>query len=140
MAKGLTRREFLAAAIATPIAAALVNVSPGAKVVQVYGAMQTGSSLYTQGWAEGSELQIGDVFVIESACALNPLTCRETSILQQFVVTATVSADSAGHLNIPIAPNIRIGGKYPTLARPPANGSILYCLGGNAFSIQGDSA
>jgi len=51
-------------------------------------------------------LKKGDVFTIGSVFAVNPQTRESTGSLQQFVVTADVTASGGAYTNVPISPAI----------------------------------
>jgi hypothetical protein len=51
-------------------------------------------------------LKKGDVFTISSVFAVNPQTRESTGSLQQFVVTADVTASGGAYTNVPISPAI----------------------------------
>lgn len=68
----------------------------------VAGAGQSGSTIDTSGWAVGAVLNRGDVIQFTGVNAVNPQNYRSTGRLADFVVTATVTADGAGLMTIPI--------------------------------------
>jgi hypothetical protein len=84
---------------------AVIGPQGGAPIVTV--ASQTGASLLTSGWtATGLRLVKGDTFTIAGVNQVNPQSRQSTAQLQQFVVTANVTADAGGLATIPIDPPI----------------------------------
>lgn len=92
----------------------------------VSGALQTGSTISTTGWASGATtLRKGDVFTIAGVFKTNPLSYRTISRLQQFVVTADTS-DAAGAIAaLPISPSIITSGQYQTVSNSPAANAAI---------------
>ena len=87
-------------------------------------------SLVTNGWTASSAiLKAGDVFTIAGVFAVNPASRATTSILQQFVVQADVSADGSGNATISIAPAIITSGPYQNVSAAPANAAALTVVG-----------
>jgi hypothetical protein len=121
----------------------------------VYGANQTGSSLYTSGWPANTQvLMPGEIFQIGSgatAClALNPENQQANGNLQNFVVggwsvsiqnnapvqTLTpVTSDANGFATIPITPSIIPAATqqaYGTVAASPVSGAAITIISGSA--------
>lgn len=104
----------------------------------VKGASQTGSSLATDGWTSGgATLNRGDVFTIGSGAtgcyAVNVQGYQNTTLLQQFTVTQTVS-DSTGDMTIAISPPIVTSGPYQNVVAAPANDATINVLGTSAVT------
>lgn len=97
----------------------------------VNGALQTGSTLVTDGWtaAAAARLKQGDIFTIANVFAVNPQSRQSTGQLRQFVVTADVSSDGSGNASIPIYPAIVTSGALQTVDSSPADGALLTVLG-----------
>lgn len=99
----------------------------------VNGAGQTGATLVTSGWSSGATtLNKGDVFTIGSGAtgvySVNPQSYQNTTQLQKFVVTSTIS-DTAGAITINIAPSIITTTGYQTVVASPANSAVINMLG-----------
>lgn len=126
-----------------------VNVFPhtigalgGSPVVS--GANQTGSSLAISGatatitnWALK-----GDVFTVGTGAnatnAVNPQNYRNTTQLQQFVVTANANSDGGGLVTLSIYPPMVLTGAYQTVTQLPVNGQALTFFGAaNTVTPQG---
>jgi hypothetical protein len=104
----------------------------------VFGASQTGNSLITNGWVTAT-LNKGDVFTVAGVYEVNPQNYTSTGILQQFVVTQTVS-DTAGAMTIPISPAIIPDGNLQTVSASPANGAAIIPLGSTITTGAGTMA
>ena len=93
----------------------------------VNAASQTGSSLVTKGWtASTNVLGVGDVFTIAGVYTVNPQSHSVVAgVLQQFVVTSSVTSDGSGNATIAINPAITISTGFQTVnASPAANAAI----------------
>lgn len=95
---------------------------------QVSSANQEGSILATDGWEPLEVLRAGDLFQIVGRYAINPITRKPTTVLQTFVVTADVVANSGGAIGIPLHPPITPRGPYQNLEASPARGAIILPL------------
>ncbi len=106
----------------------------------VGGALQTGSTLATTGWAAGaSTLRAGDIFTIAGVYSVNRLSYQSTGRLQQFVVTAD-TADAGGAMaTLPISPAIITSGPLQTVSNSPAAGAAITVLGATS-SVAGTLA
>lgn len=73
-------------------------------------------SLVTDGWDSSSTLTAGTVFTIDGVYMVNPKTKATTGILQQFVVTANVTANetTTADTTLTIAPPIIVTGPHQT--------------------------
>jgi hypothetical protein len=87
-------------------------------------------SLLTDGWTFSSAiLKKGDVFTIANVFAVNPVTKQVTTVLQQFVVNADISADGAGLATLNISPAIITTGAYQNVNAAPADNAAITVLG-----------
>ncbi len=89
---------------------------------------QSGSSLAISGMGTYA-LKEGDVFTIDGVYGVNPISYTDTTILQQFVLTADVSGTTTATLSI--APPIiaSTDSQLQTVTALPANGAALNFLG-----------
>ncbi|HYD54583.1 MAG TPA: P22 phage major capsid protein family protein [Gemmatimonadaceae bacterium] len=95
-----------------------------AGAVTVNGASQSGASLNIN-CTSGDTFKKGDVFSIASVYAVNPSTRRATTTLQQFVVTADVTA-SGTTATLAISPAIYgPGSQYQNVDALPGNTAAL---------------
>jgi hypothetical protein len=95
----------------------------------VNGASQTGSSLITDGWAANATLKRGEVITLALVDSVNPLSYQDTGRLQQFVITANVTADGSGNMTIPISPSIITSGQLQSVTGSPADNAAIYLNG-----------
>lgn len=111
----------------------LPTITNGNKVaaVTVSGASQTGSSLTIGGLANGDTFLKGQVFTIAGVFQVHPLTGVAYTNLQQFVVTADVTAAAATAV-IPIYPAITPAFPNKTVSASPANAAALTFVGAAA--------
>jgi hypothetical protein len=86
------------------------------------------SSLITSGNDSSATIKKGDIFTIDSVYAVNPVTKVKQNYLQQFVVTADVTA-SAGAATLVIAPAIITSGAFQTVDSVPADQAAITFLG-----------
>ena len=89
----------------------------------VNGANQTGSSLITNGWGTATLLR-GDIVTVAGVFSVNPLSRVSTGRLQQFVLTADVTA-AAGAATLSISPSIITSGPLQTVNASPASGAAV---------------
>jgi hypothetical protein len=89
----------------------------------VDGAVQTGSTLVTDGWTGSltNMLIPGMVFTIDGVYEVNPRTYESTGKLQGFTVTAAASSSSGGVSSLQISPAINDG----TLTTVDADGNVV---------------
>lgn len=106
---------------------------------QVNGASQTGASLITDGWAANATLKKGEVITLALVDSVNPLSYQDTGRLQQFVITANVTADGSGNATIPISPSIITSGQLQTVTTSPADNAAIY-LNGTASTTYTQTA
>ena len=97
----------------------------------VNGANQTGSSLVTNGWSNSIAglMNVGDVFTIAGVYKVNPITKLQSTVLMQFVVTATAKSDASGNSTLQISPSITTSGSLQTVSGSPAQGAALTLVG-----------
>jgi hypothetical protein len=74
-------------------------------------------SLVTDGWDSSCTITKGDVFTLDGVYMVNPKTKASTGILQQFVVTANVTANetTSNDTTLTISPPIIISGPHQTV-------------------------
>jgi hypothetical protein len=104
----------------------------GAGQATTYTLSKTTNSqtLNTDGWTFSSAiLKKGDVFTIANVFAVNPVTKQVTTVLQQFVVNADISADGAGLAALNISPAIITSGAYQNVNAAPADNAAITVLG-----------
>ena len=96
----------------------------------VNGASQTGSTLDTDGWtATTGALAKGDIFTIANVNKVNPISKRNLGKVQQFRVTAAVTANGSGEIEISIDPPITTSGPNQTVNAAPANNAAITVVG-----------
>ena len=96
----------------TPITAA----ASGDQAVSYDTAKNTWTqSLVVTGFDNGATITRGDVFTIADLYMVNPVTKQRTTILQQFVVNADVTADGSGNATLDISPPIITSGPHQTV-------------------------
>ncbi len=112
----------------------------------INGAMSNVSSLTTDGWtASAAILKRGDIITIGTSATssdavqgVNPQSREATGQLQQFVVTADVTADGSGNATIPISPALTISGAFQTVNQAAANNTPINVFGAaSTVSPQG---
>lgn len=74
-------------------------------------------SLVTDGWDSAATIKAGDVFTLDGVYMVNPKTKADTGILQQFVVTADVTANATttADTTLTISPPIILSGPHQTV-------------------------
>jgi hypothetical protein len=96
------------------------SVSEGASVVHVDG-ITTGTGTVTK----------GQIFTINGVFMVHPITKQVTSTLQQFVVTADVTASGTSDADLSISPSIYAGsGGLQNVSALPANDATVTFVGG----------
>jgi hypothetical protein len=117
----------------------LVN---GAAQNVLYTAVQTTeqrmgiSSLITDAWTASTTILKGDVFTIAGVFAVNPVTKATLAYLQQFVVTANVTADGSGNATLAISPAIITSGAFQTCSAVPADNAVITKIINTTGSFQ----
>ena len=88
-------------------------------------------SLLAKGFVGSSIINAGSVFTVNGCNMVNPKTKADTGVLQQFVVTATVTAASASTntTTLVVSPPIITSGPYQTVAAAQATGATLTFVG-----------
>jgi hypothetical protein len=94
----------------------------------VSGGSQTGSTLAISGMGTYA-LKEGDVFTIDGVYGVNPISYTDTTILQQFTLTADLSGSSTGTLSISPAIIADSNSQLQTVTALPANGAAISFLG-----------
>ena len=83
------------------------------------------ATLVTDGWDSGAAtLKKGDVFTVADVYAVNPQTRQSTGVLQNFVVTADITATGVD-ITIAISPSLISTGAYQVIYSLPANSAAL---------------
>lgn len=88
-------------------------------------------SLVTDGWDSASTITAGTVFTISGVFMVNPKTKANTGILQQFVVTANVTANATttSDTTLTISPPIITSGPHRTVSAAPADDATVTVVG-----------
>ena len=94
----------------------------------VAGASQTGSTLAIDGLGTYA-FKEGDVFTIDAVYGVNPISYVNTTILQQFVVTADVSGTSTATLSISPSIIASTDSQLQTVNALPANDAAITFVG-----------
>lgn len=121
----LSRRSFIAAIAAAPVASARPTPElpvPVPAVPQVLGAGQAGSSLITKGWGAGSVHPLQELHVA-GLLSVNPQTRRPAGRRRLIVMSVAQLGDGTTILGIwpPIIPS----GRYRNCVAPPPNGALI---------------
>lgn len=92
-------------------------------------------SLVTDGWDSSSTITQGTVFTIADCYMVNPKTKVRTNVLQQFVVTATVTANetTTNDTTLTISPPIITSGPHQTV-------EFTSAIDDNAITVLGASS
>ncbi|HFE9764567.1 P22 phage major capsid protein family protein [Acinetobacter baumannii] len=96
----------------------------------VNGANQTGK-IVNLAAATGGTLTQGTVFTIAGVNAVHPLTGQDLGVLQQFVVTATVTVGA--NTAVSIFPALNATAPNKTTSALPANGAVVTVVSTNGF-------
>lgn len=94
----------------------------------VSGANQSGSTLAISGMGT-YDLKEGDVFTIADVYGVNPISYVDTTILQQFVLTADVAGSSTATLTFSPAIIADTNSQLQTVTALPANGAAITFVG-----------
>lgn len=88
-------------------------------------------TLVTDGHDASATIKKGDVFTIADVYMVNPRTKQSTGILQQFVVTADVTANAtpSNDTNLVISPPIITSGPHQTVNAVPADDAAITWVG-----------
>lgn len=89
----------------------------------VNSANQTGSSLIIQAWTNGVGKK-GDKFTLAGVFSVNPVSKVSTGRLQDFALTADVTA-AGGAATLSITPSIITSGPLQTVSNSPANSAAV---------------
>lgn len=101
-----------------------------AATITVAGANQKGSTLSMSAGTSGT-LTEGTIFTIAGVNAVHPLTGQDLGVLQQFVVTETVTV--ATGTAVSIYPAINPTAPAKTTSASPANGAVVTVVSVNGF-------
>lgn len=114
-----------------------VGAQGGTPLVNQSGA--TGSTVITNGWtANAAILNAGDIVTFAGSFAVNYVTQTALTNLQQFVVTANVTADSSGNATIPISTGI--GGYNGIITSGPTQNVSASPTNGGAVTVTGSAS
>tara|TARA_R110000851_G_scaffold5285_5_gene21948 strand:+ start:277 stop:1503 length:1227 start_codon:yes stop_codon:yes gene_type:complete len=110
----------------------------GSKVTSVLvdGASQTGATLHVDGLGAAGTATKGSVFTIAGVNAVHPITKADQGFLQQFVITAGVTADGGGDADLVISPSIITTGTTQTVTAGPADNAAMVFVGTATESIK----
>lgn len=88
-------------------------------------------TLSTDGWDASATIVEGDVFTIADVYAVNPVTKATLPYLQQFVVTALVTANGtpANETQVIVSPAIITSGAFQTVNSAPGNDKAIVNMG-----------
>jgi len=88
-------------------------------------------SLDTDGWDTVTTIKQGDVFTIDAVFAVNPVTKATLPHLQQFVVTADVTANATttSSTTLTISPPIITSGAFQTVSAAALNDATITIMG-----------
>ena len=88
-------------------------------------------SLLTDGWDASATITAGTVFTIASVFMVNPKTKQSTGVLQQFVVTADVTAQATttNSTTLTISPPMIVSGPHQTVSAAAADDATITVLG-----------
>lgn len=98
-----------------------------AKTVTIAAASQTGSTIKMAAGTEGTLVK-GDIITIAGVNAVHPLTGQDTGVLQQFVVTETVTVATTA-TDVKIYPEIKPTAPAKSVAASPANSAVVTLVG-----------
>lgn len=93
-------------------------------------------SLICDGFDASVTIKAGDVFTLANVFMVNPKTKASTGILQQFVVTADVTASGAGAATLTISPPIIASGPHQTVDAAVADNAALTFVGTASTSYR----
>lgn len=116
------------------------TVGTKAGTPKVNGATSSGATqIVTDGWTASSAiLKKGDIFTLAGVYRVHPETKASTGVLQQFVVTADVSADGSGNATVAISPAIISSGATQNVSAVPADNADI-TVSGTASTAHGIS-
>lgn len=112
----------------------------GASTPLMNGATLDGAtSLVTDGWVGATNTVVqGDVIQVASVSAVNPQNYRSTGRLQDFLVTATATADGGGNMTIPVTvwgAALQSTGVGQNISALPADGAAITTFGVGAAGL-----
>jgi hypothetical protein len=100
--------------------------------ITIDGAAPTGASIALKALGSATTLKKGEVFTIAGYYAVHPETKTPYSHLQQFVVTADVTAVSTAMAAVAISPSIVTSGAYQNVYGTPGADAVVIFKGGAA--------
>lgn len=88
-------------------------------------------SLATDGWTTSASITEGTVFTIDGVYMVNPKTKVKTAVLQNFVVTAAVTADqtTSNATTLTVSPPVITSGPHQTVDAAPADNATITVVG-----------
>jgi hypothetical protein len=98
----------------------------------VNGASQTGAGLVTNGWTAATTVKKGTIVTLAGVFQVHPETKASYANLQNFVVTADVTADGSGNATLAISPSITVTGGRQNVSASPASGAVIALKTGSA--------
>jgi hypothetical protein len=91
---------------------------------------QGADSIALAGLGNAGTVKAGDVFTVAGVYAVNPQTRESTGSLQQFVVTADVTADGSGNATVEVSPSIYTSANaLATVNSFPQSSAVVTFLG-----------
>lgn len=91
---------------------------------------QGADSIALSGLGAAGTVKAGDIFTVAGVFAVNPQTRESTGSLQQFVVTADVTADGSGDATVEISPSIYTSANaLATVNSFPQSSAVVTFLG-----------
>jgi hypothetical protein len=98
---------------------------------------QTGSSIITDGWTPTTTvIKAGTVVTFAGVYMVNPQTKLDLGILQQFVVTADVTADGSGNATLAVSPALVTSGGTQNVTNGVANNVAVTVVSGASASTH----
>lgn len=104
------------------------DTAPGA--VDSIG-VEAAATLAVKSLANGATVTKGTVFTVAGVNKVHPITKADTGVLQQFVVTANVTADGTGDATLAISPSLYAGsaGLQNITALPAVDAVVTFATG-----------
>lgn len=102
----------------------------------VAAANQVGSSIQLAGLGANATVTAGTVFTMAGCNAVHPETKQNLGYLQQFVVTADVTASGAGAATVQVSPAIVTSGAFQNVTASPTNGGAVVIFGAASGSYD----
>ena len=118
----------------------LTNGTGTVSAAVVNGGTQTGNSLIIDNVGNALTYTKGQVFTVAGVYQVNYETRIALPQLQQFVVTADVTADGSGNATLAIEPALTTSGQYQTVDASPADNAVLTFVGAASTSYTNNIA